>query len=121
MCAIIRGTPVGCPSDPGALVRGGEQNQVEHRRERPRGGNHARHTVEIEVVPLLPQRKRGGEVGIGGGEGDDRPRRPEREPRGRPLAWSAKPPGPDGEGASGGGAGGGPPGSPIPNPPATQT
>src|SRR5258705_10491384 len=95
MCEIMRGTPVGCPSDPGALVRGGEQNQVEHRRERPRGGNHARHAVEIEVVPLLPQRKRGGEGGIGGGGGEERPRRPEGGARGGPFHGSRETGGPD--------------------------
>src|SRR5260370_33143454 len=107
MRAIIRGAPVGCPSDSGALVRGGEQNQVEHGRERPRGGNHARHAVEIEVVPLLPQRKRGGGVGSGGGGGGGGRRRHEGAPGGAPLHRSRQPGGRDQASASGGGAVGG--------------
>src|SRR5205814_5386429 len=53
----------------------GEQHQIDHRRKRPDGGNDARRTVEIEKMPLLPQCERGGHVGIGGGEINERGRR----------------------------------------------
>src|SRR6266850_4075966 len=68
-----------------ALVRSGEQDQVEHRCERPSGGNDARHAIEIEVMPRLPKRKRGREIGIGRRKIDDRRRRQQREPGERHL------------------------------------
>src|SRR5207244_10263420 len=45
---------------------GGEQNQIDHRRKRPHGGNDARRAVEIEKMPLLPECERRRHVGIGG-------------------------------------------------------
>src|SRR6266853_2314020 len=64
---------------------GGEQYQIYHRRKRPHGGNEARRPVEIEKMPLLPQRERGGHVGIGGGEIDEGHRRHQRKAHEREL------------------------------------